>query len=401
VTGYDAVIVGGRCAGSALAIPLARSGASVLMLDKEELGSDTISTHVVFPNTLVRLEELGVLERIRARHRLYPLEHLARILGREVAGTFTPIGGFDRALGPRRPVLDRALAEAAMDAGAEGRFGVRVSHLIGSGTDADPIRGVELEDGSRVESRWVIGADGRASFVARSLGLPKRDPISSDLSLLFAYWRGIPPSDYFSVDMREDLGLSCVTCEDGIQLLIAFGPPEFTRGTAETRRDRYLGAIREFPEIFDPAWLADAEMITEIRVVPETMLRGFFRPAAGPGWALIGDAGHFKHPATAQGIGDAIEQARYVADALAGADPELTGYEEWRDARAAGHYEWSFSFGSIPKPELAGPIFDGLAADDEAAQDFRDVFSRARHPREAISKERLGRWFAQYAPERG
>ncbi|MDX6637646.1 MAG: hypothetical protein QOJ01_1157, partial [Solirubrobacterales bacterium] len=45
-------------------------------------------------------------------------------------------------------------------------------------------------------------------------------------------------------------------------------------------------------------------------------MRGFFRRAAGPGWALVGDAGHFKHPGTAQGIGDAVEQAIHVADAL-------------------------------------------------------------------------------------
>jgi flavin-dependent dehydrogenase len=400
VKSYDVVIVGGRCAGSALAIALARSGAGVLILDRDELGSDTLSTHVVFPNTLVRLEELGVLDRMRARHELHPIGHSARVLGREVAGTFTPVGGFDRALGPRRPVLDRALAEAAIDAGAEGRFGTRVTSLLGAGTEEDPVRGVELEDGSTVESPWVIGADGRASFVARSLGLPKREPISSDISMLFAYWRGIPPSDYFPLEVQEDLGLTWVPCEDGIQLLIAMGPPEFTRGTARTRRTRYLETLRRFPDTFDPALLNDGEMITEIRVVPETMLRGFFRPAAGPGWALIGDAGHFKHPATAQGIGDAVEQARYVADALDGSDPKLAGYEEWRDARAAGHYEWSFSYGSLPKPETAGPIFDGLAADDDAGQDFRDTFSRACDPADLLTTERLARWFSQAPAER-
>ena len=43
----------------------------------------------------------------------------------------------------------------------------------------------------------------------------------------------------------------------------------------------------------------------------------------GPGWALVGDAGHFKHPGTAQGIGDAVEQAICVAESLSGADPSL------------------------------------------------------------------------------
>ena len=45
-------------------------------------------------------------------------------------------------------------------------------------------------------------------------------------------------------------------------------------------------------------------------------MRGFFRRPNGPGWALLGDACHFKHPGTAQGIGDALEQGVFVAEAL-------------------------------------------------------------------------------------
>lgn len=394
MTGYDAVIVGGRCAGATLAISLAKSGAEVLMLDKDELGSDTVSTHTFFPNTIVRLEELGVIERISERHELNPVMHMVRILGRELSGTFTPIGGHDRAFAPRRPVLDRALGEAAIDAGAEARFGVRIAALVGAGSDDDPVRGVELEDGTRIEARWVIGADGRASSVARPLGLPKRGTLVSDMSMLFAYWRGVPRNEYFIIEATEDQGMNWIPCEDDVTLLVALGRPEFTRGGADTRRLRYLERLAAFPETVDPATLDAAEMISEIVVVPETMLRGFFRPAAGPGWALVGDAGHFKHPATAQGISDAIEQALYVAEALNGSDNDLSGYEGWRDARAAGHYEFSFQFGSFPKPETAGPIFDGIGADPDVEQDFRDVLCRTVNPRDVMSTERLGRWFA-------
>jgi 2-polyprenyl-6-methoxyphenol hydroxylase-like FAD-dependent oxidoreductase len=394
VTGYDAVIVGGRCAGATLAISLAKSGASVLMLDRDELGSDTVSTHTFFPNTIVRLEELGVIERIRERHELHPVIQMVRILGRELSGTFTPIGGHDRAFAPRRPVLDRALGEAAIDAGADARFGIRVAGLLGSGTDDDRVRGVELEDGTRLEAPWVIGADGRASSVARALGLPKRNSMASDMSMLFAYWRGVPRKEFFSMEAIEGKGMNLIPCEDDVTLLVSLGPPEFTRGDADTRRRRYLDTLRAFPETLDPAALDTAEMVSEIVVVPETMLRGFFRPAAGPGWALVGDAGHFKHPATAQGISDAIEQALYVAEALNGSDQDLLGYEGWRDARAAGHYEFSFQFGSFPKPEKAGPIFDGIGADPAAEQDFRDVFCRTVNPRDVMNQQRLGRGFA-------
>jgi flavin-dependent dehydrogenase len=63
-----------------------------------------------------------------------------------------------------------------------------------------------------------------------------------------------------------------------------------------------------------PDWLEQAERISDVRVAPETMLRGFFKQPAGPGWALLGDAGHFKHPGSAQGICDAIERALHLAE---------------------------------------------------------------------------------------
>jgi 2-polyprenyl-6-methoxyphenol hydroxylase-like FAD-dependent oxidoreductase len=393
-SGYDAIVVGARCAGSTLALALAREGQRVLVVDRDELGSDTISTHAFFPNTIVRLEELGVLDRMRAEHTLRPMVHHVWIIGRELEGTFSEIGGWDRSLSPRRVVLDRALAEAALDAGAEIRFSTQVRGLVGAGTDDEPVRGVELDDGTRVEADRVYGADGRASSVAGMLDLPKREPRASDMSMLFAYWRGVGPVERMTIAARETRGFNRIPCEDDIDLLVALGPPDFTRGDAEIRSERYHETIRDFPQVFDAAKLDGAEMITGIRVVPETMLRGFFRQAAGPGWALVGDAGHFKHPATAQGISDAVEQALHVADAVTGSDPGLEGYEAWRDARADGHYDWSFQFGHFPRPEVAGPLFDGLLSDRTAERDFRDTMSRAVNPRDMMSRERLERWFS-------
>jgi 2-polyprenyl-6-methoxyphenol hydroxylase-like FAD-dependent oxidoreductase len=392
--GHDAVIVGARCAGSTLALALAKEGLDVLVIDRDGLGSDTLSTHAFFPNTVARFEELGVLERMRAKYTLRPMTHHVWILGRELEGTFSEIGGWDRSLSPRRIVLDRAIAEAAMDAGAQIRFDTRVRGLVGAGTEADPVRGVELEDGTRVEADRVFGADGRASTVAGLLDLPKRDQRASDMSMFLGYWRGVGPVERMTIAAREDRGFNRIPCEDDIDLLVALGPPDFTRGSAEERERRYHETIRDFHEVFDASKLEGAEMISDVIVVPETMLRGYFKQAAGPGWALVGDAGHFKHPATAQGISDAIEQALQVAGAVTGSDPELRGYEEWRDARAEGHYDWSFQFGRFPRPEVAGPLFDGIASEPEAEQDFRDTMTRRVNPQEALSKERVERWFA-------
>jgi 2-polyprenyl-6-methoxyphenol hydroxylase-like FAD-dependent oxidoreductase len=180
--------------------------------------------------------------------------------------------------------------------------------------------------------------------------------------------------------------------EDGLYMLIPTGPPELAQGTKPERRRKYLQAVRRFPETFDPSLLDEAEMVTEVTVAPEPLMQGFFRTPAGPGWALVGDACHFKHPGTAQGIGDAVEQSLYVAEALSGPRPSLAGYEEWRDARSAEHYDWSFAWGRFPRPEVTEPLFRGWA-EPEAGQDLRDCLARQIEPSQLMTKERMSRWF--------
>lgn len=395
-TSYDAVIVGARCAGSPVATRLAEEGWRVLLVDREPPPADTLSTHCLFPNTLARLRELGALQRIEAEHRLNFVDYAVRILGSEAAGAFTPIGGFDRMAAITRPVLDQALLDAAVEAGAETRFGAKVTGLLGAGTDADPARGVVLEGGDEIEARWVLGADGRASTVARLLGLEKERPMAGDLAFMFSYWRGLPESDRFFIDVIEEGSLAWTPCEDDVSILILGLDPELTRGDAEQRQRQFLAGASRY-DWFDPTWPDTAKQIAPIRVAPETMLRGFFRQPTGPGWALIGDAGHFKNPSTAQGISDAIEQSLFVANALT-RDEDLSGYEAWRDERAREHYEWSFDFARFPRPEVSGPIFAGVASEPEAGQNLRDALSRRLLPREDVfTKERLERWFTAEA----
>ncbi len=392
---YDAVIVGARCAGSTAAIALARGGWDVLLVDKDEFPSDTISTHGLWPNTIARLEELGAWQLLLDRHTIRLSGHRIRILGHELTGDFTPVSGFTKAAGPRRRVLDQALLDTAIAAGAEARFGEKVTGLIGTGTEADPVRGVETEGGGSIEARWVLGADGRVSTIASQLGLEKTEPLSGEMGMLYSYWTGLPETEYAHLDGERDAVFNWAPAEDDIDLLIYNCPPEVTRGDRETRERAFHAAIRRFPATIDPEAIDAGEMVSEVQPVPETMLRGFYHRPTGPGWALIGDAGHFKHPATAQGISDAIEQGLYVANALMGQGPGLDTYPAWRDKRAAEFYEWSFTFARFPR-ESGKVMFAAMEREPEAAQHFRDTFSRLSRPRsDLLTKERLGRWFAE------
>jgi 2-polyprenyl-6-methoxyphenol hydroxylase-like FAD-dependent oxidoreductase len=394
---YDAVIIGARCAGSTLAIALAERDWKVLVVDRDTFPSETVSTHFMYPNTLSRFEQLGVLDTLWAAHEVPQLDFRVLALEYEITGKFTPIDGFDRGMGPRRSALDKAIVDTALATGAEGRFGERVVELIGSGTEGDPVSGVVLENGERIRAKWVFGADGRGSTVAGKLGVEKERPMQGELAFLFAYWRGIPNNGYGTLIVKHDRVGNRWAIEDGLTMLTAGGSAEFTHGTGEQRLRNYHEALRALPELIEPEALNRAEMVTGLTVAPESLMRGYFRKPTGPGWALVGDACHFKHPATAQGIADAVEQALYVTEALSGSNPSLDGYEQWRDQRAAEHYQWSFAWGRFPRPGRSEKLFRGWATEPDATQDLMDTFSRRKEPSEALTEQRRGRWFAETA----
>jgi flavin-dependent dehydrogenase len=61
-------------------------------------------------------------------------------------------------------------------------------------------------------------------------------------------------------------------------------------------------------------------------------LTGYLRDAAGPGWALVGDAGYFKDPITAHGITDALRDAEILARVVTEAGPDaVRRYQAERD----------------------------------------------------------------------
>lgn len=387
----DAIVVGARVAGSTLATALAKNGWDVMLVDRDRFPSHTISTNLVFPNTLAKMDKLGSLDTLMAKYDVPMLSWSIIGYGYESAGDFTPIDGFDKLISPRRIAIDDAVVETALAAGVDSRFGDRVTELIGDGTEDSPVSGVKLESGEEIRAKWVFGADGRASTVAGKLGIEKENPLQGEVSYLIGFWKGLPNNGVATSVIRSDEIISSWAAEDGHLMLCAWGDAEFTHGNKEGLRKRYHEFLLRFPEVVSAEDLAKAEMTSDVIVAPETLMRGFFRKPTGPGWALVGDACHFKHPGTGQGIGDAIDQALHVAAAVSGDDPDLAGYEAWRDKKAEQQYAWSYAWGRFPTSDH---LFKGLASDEDAGQDLRDSYSRQLEPSEVLTKERMARWFA-------
>jgi 2-polyprenyl-6-methoxyphenol hydroxylase-like FAD-dependent oxidoreductase len=371
---HDVVIVGARCAGSPLAIQLARAGLSVCLVDRASFPSDTPSTHGVQPNGVEALERLGVLDRLREDSALIDRGLLAFDGLRVEIPSLTEAAGAPM-LNARRTVLDEALFEAAKEAGAQTRPGIAVTGLLES---CGRVAGVETTGGP-IHARLVVGADGARSTVARLAGARTYSETPGRRIFLWAYFEGVGgPTDVWLGQQGDRAYLASAT--DGGHYLAAVVEPVERHAQARSERDRvYDDGIAAWPELRER--VAGATRVGPVRVM--SRWTGFFRQATGPGWALVGDAGHFKDPTPGQGIADALRQAEAMASAVtrgwgedASLDAALREWWKWRDEDAWEMYWLAQDMG----PTDAAPILGRelqlrLAGDPELTRRFVRVLN--------------------------
>lgn len=385
-------IVGARCAGSPLATLLARRGLRVCLLDRCRFPSETLSTHVIQPCGVSVLDRLGVLDAVLDAGAA-PLTRFslaaagARIEAAIDAGAFG-----SPSLSIRRIALDHLLVEAADSAGAEVRTGTRVSGLL---WDGRRVAGVETGQ-SQIHARLVIGADGRRSTVASLVGAAEYHVAPPSRMFAWAYYEGVAEAEgHLRLGSLGGLTFVASPTDAGLYLA-AVCPPLTTRGPFLADREAgFTAGIATWPEL--AGRLAEGNRVGPIRVM--TSWHGYFREAAGPGWALLGDAGNFKDPSPAQGIADALRQAEHLADSIeaglggaAGIDDELRRWWKWRDEDAYEMHWFAADMGAAgSSPPLAAQFNRDIADDEEATEALLRVLNHDLRPSQFLTPRRLGR----------
>jgi len=406
----DVVVVGARCAGSATAIALARAGRRVVALDVARFPADTLSTHLLWPAGLAELRALGALDRVRALGA--PPLPVAYAGAGDVAvrGGYTPVDGIDHGMCVRRTGLDAALVETARDAGAEVRDGVRATDVMRDDDGrAVGVRWRDRDGGEgTVRAALVVGADGRRSTVARSVGadVPYRDA-PSGRACFYAYWSDPHPEwRHVAAQWREGRELGTAFPCDGDRTLVLVQPPM-------TRRDAFRGdvaaayeaTVASIPGLAER--LTGAERITPVRSA--TDIASYFRHSSGPGWALAGDAGHFKDPVTAQGIRDALRYGRLLGEAAAPAlddpaalDAAVARWERGRERDCLEVFQWTngLARGRAMSP-LEVELYRAAERDATLARAMLDVFSRSRTPSSVVGPGRALRLLARMVARPG
>jgi 2-polyprenyl-6-methoxyphenol hydroxylase-like FAD-dependent oxidoreductase len=382
---FDVIVVGARCAGASLAIMLARAGLGVCLLDKDRFPSDTLSTHGIQPAGVQILGRLGVLDSLLE---LAPPIRRLRMAFDDADATTTDleavVGG--PGLSVRRVALDEILVRAAADSGAEVRTGTAVTGLVREGSQVC----VVTTAAGRLRARLVVGADGARSSVAKFVGAEEQHRTANGRVFMWGYYGADPTGGEMWIGKGGDHTHLAMPTDGGLTVVAVC--PSIDR-RAEVRADRkavYEAGLRAWPELH--ARMEGAERDGPIRTTAG--LTGFFRPSAGPGWALVGDAGHFKDPTAGQGISDALRQSERLASVVARAfggghgslDEAVREWSRWRDEDAWEMYWFAHDMGAAgPTPPWHREAQRRIAADPEMTAGMVRILNHELRPSELFT----------------
>ncbi|MGW6967166.1 rifampin monooxygenase [Streptomyces zaomyceticus] len=305
----DVIVVGSGPTGLMLAGELRLHGVRVLVLDKETeptLQSRAQGLHV---RSIEVMAQRGLLERFLP-------------LGKQIAvgGFFAGLAkewpaGLDTAhsyvLGIPQAVTERLLAEHATEVGAEIRRGREV---VGLSQDDDGVT-VELADGERLRSRYLVGCDGGRSTVRRQLGVGFPGEPSRVETLLGEMELTASPEELASVVAevrRTQLRFGAMPLGDGAYRVIVPAEGVAEDRTAAPTLDEFKVQLRAFAGtdfgVHSPRWLSrfgDATRQAERYRVGRVF--------------LAGDAAHIHPPTGGQGLNLGIQDAFNLGWKLAAA----------------------------------------------------------------------------------
>ncbi len=346
---FDVIVVGAGPAGSTAAWKLAGAGVEVLLVDGSEFPRSKPCGEAVSPGATPLLEEMGVLERLcsegAASLRGFRLRTPE---GRFVTAGFGPVrdGIPSEALALSRRRFDAVLLDAAMAAGAEFRAPLRVfdveapgaengtSRLGGDEADGRGPNGLlrlRARDGSGREvalrARWVIGADGLRSVVARRTVGVRRGP--RDRLAIVGRYAPVDdeplPSSFGELRVSDHGVLGIAPIENGLWTVAVV----VSRSrAAELSADPFafyrteVGAYGFPPPESEDALAEPLEVTGPFEVAP--------RAVTAAGVLLAGDAAGYFDPFTGQGIYRALVTGRYAAAAVEAALVEPRWSDEVR-----------------------------------------------------------------------
>jgi 2-polyprenyl-6-methoxyphenol hydroxylase-like FAD-dependent oxidoreductase len=314
-TNVDILIQGGGIGGLALAIALIKKGYTVRVVERAGGLSEVGAGIWMAANPMQVFDRWGFAEKITTVgwmiHRLTLQDYNGDILQVSDLSAGSKFFGFET-VALHRSLLQRVLSEH-LPSGVL-NFGIEVKSLI-QGTDSVS---VVLTDGSEIDARIVVGADGMRSRIRQlaSLGGETRYSGSSSYRAIARGARLLSPE--FDHDAYEiwgkgcRLGFSKINADDYYWYMTFDSDPNKNFSPAERQAHAEL-LLRSF----FPRWTTLLENTRPDDII-QTDISDLKRLSK---WSsnrigLIGDAAHATTPNLGQGGAMAIEDSYYLANAF-------------------------------------------------------------------------------------
>ncbi|GAB3805802.1 rifampin monooxygenase [Humibacter antri] len=161
----DVIIAGAGPTGLMLAGELRLHGVSTVVLERDAAPTTIARAQGLHVRSIEVMDQRGLLEWFLAHGQKYPLGGFFAGIPKPGPAHLDTSHGY--VLGIPQPVTDRLLEEHATELGADLRRGCEVAGLSQNDDGVD----VELVDGTRLRSRYLVGCDGGRSTVRKLLGV--------------------------------------------------------------------------------------------------------------------------------------------------------------------------------------------------------------------------------------
>lgn len=316
----DVLVVGGGPAGASTAFQLARRGVRVRILERSRFPRAKPCAECLSPQTSRLLSDMGVLDALEPRGAQLRGMLVRAPDGTIARGDYAASHGFrafrDTGLAIRRELLDQALLDSALRAGATIEHDVRATDLL---LDRQrTVTGVNIltREGKARELRapLVIGADGLRSVVARRLGVARRHAWPRRIALVGHYAGVADIGAYVELHVEADGFVGVADVGAGVTTVAAVFPSRRAFDFSGDRGgflDRWLASKPHLRSRFSAATrIHDAQAIGPFA--------SHARRAWHDGALLVGDAADFFDPFTGEGIYSALRGGELAADAATG-----------------------------------------------------------------------------------
>ncbi len=335
----DVLIIGAGPAGSALARQLASSGCAVVIADKKDFPRAKPCGEFLSPQCQPLLAELGLpslLANLDSHSvtgmRIHGGSAIATGKFRQLAKTQAPANGF----AIRREVFDHALLQAAEQQGARALLRHNFQHLIRSSDGRILGAALTTPDGESktCHARWVIGADGVHSRVARDLGVQRQIEWLQQFALV-THFDGVEAMDTAEVHLLRG-GFFAATTVDGARFSLNLVLP---KQALKLRGERSWDEFASSHMAIAPHLQERLRTATRTRPWRGTGPFAFATTTATvPGAALVGDAAGYVDPMTGEGIYFALFCAKALGTAIRSAldapEHEARAMAKYRQTRS-------------------------------------------------------------------